>query len=415
MTERNLHAVPEKPLAPVGPRGRKPRVLIYTSLFPNSAQPVHGNFILERMRHLMPFLDMTVVAPVPYFPQARVNDYWYKFATIPRNERFADFDIDHPRYIVIPKIGMTTHGFSMFAGSLRQVTKRINAAEYDLIDAHYVYPDGFAAMLLGARFNKPVVVSARGSDINLFTEFKTIRPMVRKVLQQAARVVAVTNALKKVMIGVGCPAEKIDVIGNGVDAVKFAPRPQAAARRELGLGATRRIILSVGNLNENKGFGILLDAVARLRSTEPDVLLVIVGDGEERRRLEARIARLKMEDNAMLVGVVPHSQLSAWYSAADLFCLASLREGCPNVILEAMACGCPVLATAVGGIVELVPSPSLGCLVDRSPEAFAAAISEALGRDWDRAHIAEQGRGHSWDTVTTRLLNVYSEVLSARS
>src|SRR5688572_23388836 len=115
------------------PLGRKPRVLIYTSLFPNSEQLVHGNFILERMRHLIPYIDMSVVAPIPYFPRVNVNEYWFRFTRIPVTEQFRGFEVDHPRYLVVPRIGMMTHGMSMFAGSLRQVRKRLKAADYDLI------------------------------------------------------------------------------------------------------------------------------------------------------------------------------------------------------------------------------------------------------------------------------------------
>src|SRR5947208_4006239 len=138
--------------------GREPgrlRVLIYTTLFPNSVDPLQGNFVLERMRHLQPFVDMSVVAPVPYFPRVRLNQRWYQFASVPRSETFAGFNVDHPRYVVFPKLGMTTHGVSMFAGSLRRVCARLRASDYDLIDAHYVYPDGLAATLLGAVLNKP--------------------------------------------------------------------------------------------------------------------------------------------------------------------------------------------------------------------------------------------------------------------
>src|SRR6267378_413169 len=175
------------------------RALIYTTLFPNSTQPLHGTFILERMRHLLPFVDMSVVAPVPYFPRINVNQRWFNFAEAPHVERFAGFEVDHPRYLVIPRIGMTTHGFSMFAGSLPQVWRRLRAADVDLIDAHYIYPDGLAAVMLGALLKKPVVVSARGSDINLFPKFAAIRPMVRQVLKRADAVIAVSRPLKNAM------------------------------------------------------------------------------------------------------------------------------------------------------------------------------------------------------------------------
>ena len=388
------------------------RALVYTTLFPNSMQPLHGSFIAERMRHLLPFVDMSVVAPVPYFPRINVNQRWFNFAEAPHVERFAGFEVDHPRYLVVPRIGMTTHGFSMFAGSLPQVWRRLRAADYDLIDAHYIYPDGLAAVMLGALLKKPVVVSARGTDINLFPKFKAIRPMVRQVLKRADAVIAVSRPLKDIMIELGCSPEKITVIPNGVDPVKFSRQPWADSRRKLGLQEDRPIILSVGHLNENKGFQILIEAAALLRRIRPDVMLVIVGEGADRARLERHVRRLGLQNHVALVGARRSEELAAWYSAADLFCLASEREGCPNVLLEAIACGCPVIATRVGGTVEIVQSPSLGTLVERTPKAFESAIDQALRRPWDRAAIAAHGQSYRWDKVANSILNVYTHVVA---
>jgi teichuronic acid biosynthesis glycosyltransferase TuaC len=393
--------------------GRKPRILIYTSLFPNSEQPQHGNFVLERMRYLIPFMDMSVMSPVPYFPRATVNSHWSVFARIPRRELFADFEVDHPRYLVFPKVGMFTHGVSMLVGSLPCVRDRFKATDFDLIDAHYLYPDGLAATMLGALFKKPVVVSARGSDVNLFSKFKTIRPMLRHVLKEASRVVAVTQPLKNLMVELGCPSEKITVVSNGVDAVKFTPQERTEVRQKLGLPAGCPIVLSVGHLSENKGFHILIEAVARLRERRPDVMLVIVGDGSYRRHLQSKIRDLKVE-NVRLVGAVPHGELAAWYSAADVFCLASLLEGCPNVILEAMACGCPIVATPAGGVPGMVNSPALGILADRSADALEAALDRALSQEWDRPTIVGHAQTQSWAKVTTQLLSLYSEVLAKK-
>src|SRR5262249_17437264 len=154
--------------------------------------------------------------------------------------------------------------------------------------------------------------------------------------------------LKEQMVRLGCRNDNLAVIANGVDRQKFMPRPQLAMRDKLGLPSDRPIALAVGHLNENKGLHILIEAVARLRS--PDVMLVIVGEGPDRSRLENQIRGCGLVEKVKLVGTLPHHELSSWYSAADIFCLASSREGCPNVVLEAMACGRPVVATRVGGI-----------------------------------------------------------------
>jgi teichuronic acid biosynthesis glycosyltransferase TuaC len=388
-------------------------ILVYTTMFPNSVQPLWGNFVLERMRHLLPYADLSVMAPVPYFPKVGLNGRWSQFAKVPRFERFAGFEMHHPRYMVLPKVGMSTHAVSMFLGSLGQVAKVLRARDVDIIDAHYVYPDGLAAVTLASIFKKPVIVSARGSDINVFPSFRTIRPMIRKVLKQVDALIAVSQSLKDRMIELGCPHEKITVIGNGVDSVKFAPLPRSEMRRKLGLNDHRPIVLSVGHLKPNKGFHILIDAVEQLRKMRPDILLIIIGDGEYRKDLESRVRRLSLHHNVEFTGARPHSELIQWYSAANVFALASLNEGWPNVLLEAMACGVPVVATPTGGTPEVVVSDQLGLLCERRPEAFASALATALSRQWDHDVITAHAAAHHWNKVALRTLSLYESVIKA--
>jgi len=392
------------------PDNARLRVLIYTSLFPNSVQPLLGKFVLERMRYLRAFADCWVSAPVPYFPRVGLREQWSRFSRIPKTEWIDGFGIDHPRYLVVPKVGMATHGLSMFLGSVRQVSTRTQEMSYDIIDAHYVYPDGFAAILLGKLLRKPVVVSARGSDINLFSEFLTIRPLIREVMVRADGLIAVSESLKARMVELGCAPEKIRVIGNGVDTIKFQSRPKNEMRRLLGLPADRSILLSIGNLTENKGFHILIEAVASLRRQNSGVLLVIIGEGVYGSHLSGKIRDLGLEGNVRLVGTQPHEELSAWYSAADVFCLASATEGCPNVVMEAMACGLPVIATRAATV--MLTKPSLGLLVDRTPEDFHHAMESALARDWDCAAIVDHARSSGWDKVARSVFNVFSDVVT---
>jgi teichuronic acid biosynthesis glycosyltransferase TuaC len=363
------------------------------------------------MRSLVEFAEISVIAPVPYCPTwVRFNERWLNSARVPRAEHFAGFYTQHPRYFVFPKLGMTVHGVSMFAGTFRQVYRRLSEAEYDLIDAHYVYPDGFAAAIIARILKRPLVVSARGSDINQFSEFKLIRPLIRQVLQRANGLIAVSQALKKKMVELGCRSDNLAVIGNGVDRQKFMPQPCLAMREKMGLPKDRPIAIAVGHLNENKGFHILIDAVARVRST--GLMLVIVGEGPRRSYLENQIRAAGLAESVRLIGSVAHDELSSWYNAADVFCLASSREGCPNVVLEAMACGRPVVATRVGGIPELIVSSALGILVDRNAEAFATALDTALCQRWDHDAIAAHASSHSWDKVGFQVMNVYSKAIA---
>jgi teichuronic acid biosynthesis glycosyltransferase TuaC len=393
------------------------KVLVFTSLYPNNIWPNHAVFIRERMTQVarLDACEVKVVAPVVYFPSINVNWRW-SFSQVARREVGNGIEVYHPRYFLIPKVGMALYGWIMFLSVLPIVRKIQRDFDFDLIDAHYVYPDGFAAVQLGRFFTKPVVVSARGSDINLYRTFPLIRRLLRYVLRKADGVVAVSQALKEAMVQLGTPEQKICHIPNGVDPRKFYPLPREQSRRELGL-ANRRTILSVGNLTPNKGFDLLIKAFKILadKFNEREVQLVIVGEGPFRNEIKKMIAALKLDGRIHLVGTVPHDKLHVWYSAADVFCLASSREGWPNVILESLACGTPVVATPAGGIPEILSSDTIGLLTERDERKMAAAIFTALNKNWTSEELVEYARNHSWERAASAVLGIFQSVLSARS
>ena len=392
------------------------RVLVFTSLYPNNIWTNHGIFIKERMTRLAK-LDgcaVKVVAPVPYFPAVRLNWRW-QFSRVARREARDGIEVHHPRYFITPKMGMALYGWLMFLSVLPAVKKIQKEFNFEIIDAHYVYPDGFAAVLLGKYFKKPVVVSARGSDVNFYRTFPLICRLLQYVLTKADRVVAVSKALQQSMVQLGIPEEKISYIPNGVDAHKFYPTPKAQARRDLGL-PNGRMILSVGNLTPNKGFDVLIRSFRTLADQHDnrDLQLTIVGDGLVREDLEKLISVLKLEGRVRLVGAVPHDQLHVWYSAADLFCLASSREGWPNVILESLACGTPVVATSAGGIPEIICSDKVGLLVERDETKIAAAIRSALNKQWVAEDLVAYARQHTWERTALSVLRVFEAVIERK-
>ena len=253
--------------------------------------------------------------------------------------------------------------------------------------------------MLGERFDRPVVLSARGTDINLFPRFPRIRKHIESALDRADGVIAVCQALKDEMARLGLDPDDISVITNGVDHSKFHPVDRAAARKRLGLG-DRRTLLSVGNLSSRKGFDFLIRGFDIMRRSHgiTDTELVIVGEGEERRELERLISDRGLEERVQLAGDVPHDSLRDWYNAADLFCLMSDREGFPNVLLEAMACGTPVVATRIWGVPEIVTSDSLGLMTEREDRAIATtgvphAIASRCSSARSHREVAARARG----------------------
>ena len=394
------------------------KVLVFTTLFPNNIWSDHGIFVKERMTRFarLAGCQVKVVAPVPYFPPLKIGHRW-RFSQVHKHEVVDGIDVFHPRYFMIPKIGMVFHGLFMFLSIFLYVKKVQRTYDFDVIDAHYVYPDGFAAVLLGKWLKKPVAVSARGTDINLFTKFPLILRLINYTLRRSHKIIAVCQALKDAMIELGIPEEKISVVPNGVDIAKFYAIPKQDARKELGIPPEKTVILSVGSLIPRKGFDLLISALEILISErrETNLYAVIIGEGSFRQELEIMISAKNLSEYVKLVDKVPHRKLYVWYNAADLFCLLSSREGWPNVVMEALACETPVMATEVWGIPEIITCDDLGLLTKRDEQEIAKNISAALRRTWQSDKIRRYIRKNTWDKTAISVLDVLQSILKSKN
>ena len=376
-------------------------ILTYTSLFPNSQEPNLGIFVYQRVAQLArrEGNTVTVIAPIPYYPRWAPGKTRRKFGKIPAEERIGDLKIQHPRYLLVPKVSMPIHALVMALGSLH-VVRRLHARHaFDCIDAHFVYPDGTAAVLLGKILGLPVIVSARGTDLEDYPSYRLIRPMLRWTLAHAAGIVAVSGSLKQAIVNLGIDPDHVQTIANGIDAERFSPMEQSEARAQLDLPTQGLALVSVGNLYPVKSHDLLVSAMALLVPRHPSLQLYIIGDGHMRCRLQEQIRNNGLQDHVFLIGSRPNEELNAWFSAADLSCLVSSREGWPNVVSESLACGTPVIAAAVGGIPEIITSENLGILVERNPDSISQGIEVALGKPWDRAAIAQHGQQRTWSRV----------------
>ena len=383
-----------------GSASRRPlRLLTFTTLFPNSQQPNHGVFVENRLRHLVASgeVESLVVAPVPYFPSAaRWFGDWARYARVDRQEMRHDLVIHHPRFPVIPKIGMSISPALLAAATIGLVRRLCaNGVGFDVIDAHYFYPDGVSALWIGQRLRRPVVITARGTDIDLIPQYAQPRRMIRWAIANADRLVAVSEALKRALVDLGALPDRVEVLRNGVDLSMFSPTDRKGARQ--GLALTRPTLLSVGNLIELKGHDRVIEAMRRL----PDFDLVIVGEGPEREPLAHLARRVGVSDQVRFLGSRPHATLPEVYSAADALVLASSREGWANVLLEAMACGTPVIASNVSGNPEVVKTPASGVLMEENtPEGIARAVRSLFANLPARADTRAYAERFSWDDTT---------------
>jgi len=393
---------------------RRIKTLLFSSLYPSSVRPGHGIFVETRLRELLSSdrIETKVVSPVPWFfsTNPRFGSYAL-MARTPERETYHGVDVLHPRYFLPPKVGMSIAPLSMALGAARAISQlRREGFDFDLIDAHYYYPDGVAAALIGRWFGKPYVVTARGTDLNLIPQYTLPRVMIRWAAEHAAASVGVCHALTDVLRGWGLPSERLRVMRNGVDLIRFRPLPQSEMRADLRLDGFP-LLLSVGYLVERKGHHIAIDSLASLLPTHPQAHLVIVGDGEERDNLKARCRRLRLEDHVTFTGALPNAELSRWYSAADILVLASSREGWANVLLESMACGTPVVATSIWGTPEVVAAPVAGRLVEkRDGASFADAIRQLLADYPDRQNVRAYAEQFSWQSTTDAQLTLFGNI-----
>jgi teichuronic acid biosynthesis glycosyltransferase TuaC len=387
------------------------KILTFSTLYPNAARPRHGIFVETQLRQqlLSGKVESMVVAPVPWFPSRNpLFGEYAVHASAPREEERDGIKVLHPRYLVLPKIGMTLAPF-LLAQSVKPVIERVLAEyRFDLIDAHYFYPDGVAAILLGRRFGKPVVITALGTDVNLISSYLLPRQMILWAARHAAGLITVARALKDKLVALGVPAERIEVLRNGVDLQLFRPVDRETWRSRLGF--RRTTLLSVGNLVPLKGNDLAIRALRLL----PEMELVIVGNGPERGGLGTLARELGVSDRVTFVGVMAQEDLRHYLGAADALVLASSREGWANVLLESMACGTPVVASNVGGTPEVVTAPEAGLMMaERTPEALADAVRRLFENYPDRGATRRYAEGFSWAETTAGQLRLFSRILQA--
>lgn len=386
------------------------RTLLFSTLYPSTVRPLHGVFVETRLRELLKSgeVQTRVVAPVPWFPSAhpRWGDY-ARMAATPQREQYHGIDVLHPRYALLPKVGMTVAPLLLALGAAPALRALIDEGfDFDLIDAHYYYPDGVAAALLARHFRKPFTITARGSDLNLIPQHALPRRMIRWAAGRADASIGVCAALIDVLRGFDVPEERLHVMRNGVDLLRFRPLPRSECRAQLGFEGGP-LLLSVGHLIERKGHHLAVAAMPEIRRQHPQARLLIVGEGEERPRLTALISQLGLDNCVVLAGAVPNTELARWYSAADLLILASSREGWANVLLEAMACGTPVVATRIWGTPEVVSSAAAGVLVDhRDAATLAMAVRRLLDDPPERDHVRRHAEGFSWDQTSQAQLRL---------
>jgi glycosyltransferase involved in cell wall biosynthesis len=392
-------------------------VVVLTTFFPNPRDPNRTPFLRNLVHALEPSCALDVVAPVPRRPQVGP---WRDTEPVPAQEWHEGIALSHPRYLAVPGLHWLS-GLTYFLGVRRTLRELRARRGWFVLHAHCAYPDAVGAALAARSAGVPLVVTVHGSDINVSAGQALLRPQIRWALRTAARVVAVSRALhERVAALAGLPAERLACIPcSGYSPELFRPLPagaRAALRERLGMAAGERVAVFVGHLFPVKAVDVLLRAWAlRARACAPGATgrLVLIGEGSERERLE-RLAREEgIASIVSFAGPLPQRVVADWIAAADLLCLSSHSEGSPNVVVEALASGVPVVATRVGGVPDLVGDGVNGLLVPPAdPAALARAIDAALTRAWDPAAIAATVGHLTWSALAARNHDALARVAS---
>lgn len=384
-------------------RAMRPHIVVLSSLFPSAVQPGAGLFIRERMFRVGKHLPLTVVAPTPWFPlQSLIRRFKPGFRPgAPGQENQAGVDVFFPRFLSIPGLFKRWDGFMMALGALPQLRRLKAAGKLDIIDAHFAYPDGYAAYLLGKWLELPYTVTLRGTETRLLATTGLAQRAMTAICA-AARVFSVADSLRQLALKQGADPLRIEVVGNGVDIQRFFPVDRSSARAALGIQENAQVLISVGGLVSRKGFHRVIEVLPALCRDYPNLQFLIVGgaspEGNNRKELEAQVSALGLTASVRFLGAIAPDQLAEVLSAADVFVLATSNEGWANVFLEAMACGLPVVTTDVGGNREVVSRDEIGIVVPFGDSAaLTTALHKALATDWDRQYICHYAEQNTWD------------------
>jgi glycosyltransferase involved in cell wall biosynthesis len=396
------------------------RILALSYLFPNSVYPDAGVFVLNRLKAISRHHEVRVINPIPWFPWNAQLRRYKDYDRIPREEILDGIQVYHPRFFSVPRIlkGLDSLTYSL---AVMPLARRLAQAwPYDVIDLHWTYPDLPSGWLLSRRMRLPFAATIRGREALHLGEAGLRGAAVASALRRADAVIPVSRSLRELCASLGVAKGRMTVIGNGVNNERFSHQDQGACRRRLGLALSSRIVLAVGAMTPVKGFDRLLNCFPQLLQQVPEAELCVAGPcgdvagGDTSGSLKQQAARLGIASRVRFVGRVRNEDLVDWYNAADLFCLSSRSEGCPNVLLEALACGCPAVATCVGSAREIVADESLGVVVPNDEGSLLSGLVAALGRRYDRAGIAERLRDQGWDACARKCVSVYERMLGER-
>lgn len=392
------------------------RILSISTLCPNPVKPSFGIFVGNQMRAVVARDDvsLTMVSPVgiPPWPLS-IRPPYDRLRDIPETSSAVGLKVHYPRFTVIPKIGGDSNP-GRIAKAVLPLVRRLHAEQpFDLVDAQFFFPDGPAAAAIARELDLPLTIKSRGADIHFWGKRPRALSQMLEAAQQAAGMLAVSEALRADMIALGMPADRIDVHYTGLDREKFHPIERGAARAlvsampNLGIWSEGALLVTPGALIPRKGQRLVIEALTRL----PNARLALAGVGEDEANLRALAKRLGVENRVHFLGLVDHELLPHVLCAADVLVLPSASEGLANVWVEGLACGTPIVVPDIGGAREIVKDETAGRIVERSAAGIAGAVEDILAKPASQADVAECVSRFSWGVSAGNIVHFWRRVL----
>lgn len=375
-----------------------------TQYFPTSKQPWAGHSAFQTLRYLRRWCEVKVFYPEVRYPALLAP----KTASRERLDESFQPDgiaVEWVPYLALPMVSRPLNGWS----SSRRLLGPVRSFRPDIILNYVVYPDGYAALRVGQALKVPVVVTAIGSDLNRISD-RLSGVLTRKTLLESAGVITVSGDLGKTAILLGARADTVHPILNGCDTSIFHPRSREDARTALKLGLDEEIVVYAGRMDVRKGLRELIEAAASLHEKRPNMRCYLVGDGADEGLLRELIATKNAGEYVKIMPPCRTEGIAQWMAASDLVTLPSYKEGCPNVVIEALAAGRPMVATDVGGIPELMDDDCGRLIPAMDSAALARALDETLARSWSAEEIAGRHQ-RSWQDVAKDVQRVLERVL----
>ncbi|MBA6381815.1 glycosyltransferase [Colwellia sp. BRX10-6] len=391
---------------------KKLKILAISYLFPNALQPNHGIFVLNRLKAMSKYADITVINPIPNSPLHKYVDKFSHFSKIPKFEQLQGIDIHHPRFLSIPG-HLKSIEILTYRKAVQSIIKQIGD-DFDLIDLHWTFPDLPTGSWLSNKIGCPFNVTLRGMEAFHLGDTGIRKYIVAHYLKKANRIISLSDEMAKKADELSDTGKKTHVIRNGVDTEKFYYQDKQECREKLNLPPNEKVILGIGGLIFRKGFDVVINALPQVISNEhlKNTKFYIVGsqglEGDCRVQINNIIQKYFLHDKVVFVGSVANSELVTWYNAADVFCLSSRGEGSPNVLTEALACGTPAVATNVGSVPEIMASePGLGDIIKSGDiKEMSDGLINVLSKPHDNKLQAKLFKKYNWDWCAGEVMKI---------